>query len=76
MDLGPGQMGKWLIIMGLMLCGIGVLVVVLGRFGLFRLPGDLAWGGKNWHVFVPLTSCLLLSAVLTLLMWITSRFLK
>jgi hypothetical protein len=76
MDTGPGPIGKWLIVMGLMLCGIGVLVLVLGKFGLFRLPGDVSVGGKNWHVFVPITSCLLISAVLTLLLWIIGLFLK
>lgn len=76
MDLGPGQIGKWLIVMGLFLCGIGILVILLGKTGLFRLPGDIALEGKNWHVFVPITSCLLLSVVLTLMLWIVSRFFK
>jgi hypothetical protein len=76
MDLGPGQVGKWLIFMGLMLCGIGLLMIVLGRFGLFRLPGDISAGGKNWHVFVPITSCIVLSVVLTCLMWIITKFFK
>jgi len=76
MDFGLGQFGKWLIIGGLMLCGVGVLVMLLGKVGLFRLPGDLAWGGKSWHIFVPITSCLLLSAVLTLLLWLISRFFR
>jgi hypothetical protein len=76
MNFGAGQMGKWLVIAGLCLCGVGAIVMLLGKAGLFRLPGDLAWSGKNWHIFVPITSCLALSAVLTLLMWIVSRFLK
>jgi hypothetical protein len=76
MDLGPGQVGKWLIVMGLMLCGIGALMLVPGKFGLFRLPGDVSVGGKNWHVFMPITSCLVISAVLTLLLWFIGRFFK
>jgi hypothetical protein len=72
----PGQIGKWLIIAGLLLCCIGGLVMVLGKVGLFRLPGDMDFGGKNWKVFVPITSCLVLSAVMTLLMWLIGRFLK
>jgi hypothetical protein len=51
-------------------------MVVLGRFGLFRLPGDISTGGKNWHVFMPITSCLVLSVALTLLLWFIGRFLK
>jgi hypothetical protein len=51
-------------------------MIVLGRFGLFRLPGDISAGGKNWHVFVPITSCIVLSVVLTCLMWIITKFFK
>jgi hypothetical protein len=76
MDLGPGQIGKWLIVMGLFLCGMGVLAMLLGKFGLFRLPGDVSVGGKNWHVFVPITSCLALSAILTLVLWFIGRFFR
>jgi len=76
MDFEPGQIGKWLIVMGLFLCGMGALVMLLGKFGLFRLPGDISTGGKNWHVFIPITSCLLLSVILTLLLWLIGRFLK
>jgi hypothetical protein len=76
MDFGPTQIAKWLIVMGICLCGIGALMLVAGKFGLFRLPGDVSVGGKNWHVFMPITSCLVISAVLTLLMWIISKLSK
>lgn len=76
MDYGPGQIGKWLIIAGVMLCGIGALMLVLGKFGLFRLPGDISTGGKNWHVFIPITSCLLLSVLMTLILWLIGKFFK
>jgi hypothetical protein len=70
-DYGPAQIGKWLILMGLMLCGIGAEVL-----GLFRLPRDISAGGKYWHIVIPITSCLILSLALTLLMRIISQFLK
>ncbi len=72
----PEQFGKWLIVAGLILCGSGFLVIMLGKLGLFRLPGDIDMAGKNWRVFVPITSCLVLSAALTLLMWIVNYFKK
>jgi len=72
----PVQIGKWLIISGLLLCGSGLLVILLAKLGLFRLPGDIDLMGKNWRVFVPITSCLLLSAALTLLMWIVNYLKK
>ena len=43
-----------------------------GGIGLFKLPGDLQFGSKNWRVFLPLTSCLIISIVLTLLLWLIS----
>lgn len=76
MDFGPGQIGKWLIVMGFLLAGIGALILVLGKFGLFRLPGDISASGKNWHVFIPITSCIVLSLVLTLILWLIGKFFK
>ncbi|MBN2511309.1 MAG: DUF2905 domain-containing protein [Sedimentisphaerales bacterium] len=72
----PEQIGKWLIVSGLILCGSGLLVILLGKLGLFRLPGDIDLMGKNWQVFVPITSCLILSAALTLLIWIVNYLKK
>lgn len=66
----PENIGKFLILAGLVLAGIGVLVLLLGNLGLFRLPGDLKFGGENWKVYIPIASCILLSIVLTLIMWI------
>ena len=40
MDIGPQQIGKILIFAGIVITVLGVLIMVLGRFGLFRLPGD------------------------------------
>lgn len=70
MESGPAQMGKWLIVAGLVIAWVGLLVVLLGRVGLFRLPGDLEFGGRNWRVYFPLVSCVLLSIILTLIGWI------
>ena len=47
----PGQLGKMLILAGLVLLAAGLLVIVLDRTGSFRFPGDLEFGGRNWRVF-------------------------
>ena len=73
MDFGPQQFGKLLIFLGLTIVLIGALIILLGNLGLFKLPGDLQFGSKNWRVFIPITSCLIISIVLTLLLWIISR---
>jgi hypothetical protein len=60
---------RWLIIAGLLLVGVGVLLHYLpGAFNWFgRLPGDIRIGGERGRVFIPITSMLVVSLVLTLL---------
>jgi hypothetical protein len=74
MGLEPQQIGKWLIVAGLVIAGLGVLTMLLGKVGLFRLPGDIEFGGRNWRVYFPLATCLLLSLILTLVMWLVNHF--
>jgi hypothetical protein len=74
MDLGPQQFGKWLIAAGIAIALLGVLVIVLGRVGLFKLPGDLEFGSKNWRIYFPIASCIVISIVLTLILWLISYF--
>ncbi|MGE5296785.1 MAG: DUF2905 domain-containing protein [Solirubrobacterales bacterium] len=74
MDLGPQQFGKWLIAIGAAVIVIGLLVMLLGRIGLFRLPGDFEFGGRNWRVYFPLASSILLSILLTLILWLIHYF--
>jgi len=72
MESGPQQIGKWLIALGLLITMVGAAIVLLGRTGFFKLPGDLDFGGKHWRVFIPLTSCLIISIILTLLLWLVN----
>ncbi len=59
-------------VIGLLL--IGVLVFSGRRSGFGRLPGDIRYNGKGMRVYVPLTSMLLLSLVLSLLLYLFGRF--
>jgi len=70
MDSGPQQIGKLLIAFGILAVLAGVLFLLLGQLGLFKLPGDLNFGSKNWRIFFPITSCLIISILLTLLFWL------
>jgi len=74
MDFGPQQMGKWLIVAGIIIAAMGALVMLLGRVGLFKLPGDLQFGGKNWRIYLPIASCIIISIVLTLILWLINYF--
>ena len=74
MDPSPQQLGKYLLIAGAVIALLGVLLMVLGRIGLFRLPGDLEFGSKNWRVYFPIASCILISILLTLVFWLINFF--
>jgi hypothetical protein len=64
-----------LIVTGLALVALGILVTFAGRlpikFG--RLPGDIFIQGKNSTFYFPLMTCLILSVVLSLVMWLFRR---
>lgn len=68
-------MGRTLIIVGLALIVLGVLVTFGERLPmkLGRLPGDLVIRGKNSVFYFPIVTSLLLSAILTLAMWVFNR---
>jgi len=67
--------GRVLIVSGVVLVILGLLVSLAGRlpFRLGRLPGDIYIHGKNTSFYFPLTTCILLSVVLTLVLWIFRR---
>jgi len=74
MEFGPQQIGKWLIVMGVIIAAMGVLIVLLGRVGLFKLPGDLEFGSKNWRFYFPIVSCIIISIILTIILWLIIYF--
>ncbi|MCJ7778135.1 MAG: DUF2905 domain-containing protein [Sedimentisphaerales bacterium] len=76
MYLGPQQICKWMVAVGVTIVLLGVLLMVLGKIGLFKLPGDLQFGGKNWRFYFPLASCIIISIVLTLILWLINYFRK
>ena len=75
-NLEPHNFGKLILITGITISLIGVVIIFLGKFGLFKLPGDIEIGGKNWKVFFPVVSCIIISIVLTVIMWMVSYFRK
>jgi hypothetical protein len=68
-------LGRLLIFAGLVLIGAGIVVLLIAKFNLplGRLPGDIVWHGKNSTFYFPLVTCLLLSLLGTLLIWIFNR---
>lgn len=70
-----GDLGKILIYLGGAIVVLGVVLVLLGRTGLplGRLPGDVVYRGKNTTVYFPLVTCIVLSVVLSVLMYIIQK---
>ena len=66
-------MQKFLIIFGLALVAIGLLWPVLSKTGLGRLPGDIVIERENVRFYFPIVTSLLVSAVLTAVLWLLNR---
>jgi len=68
------DLGRLLIVLGLAVAALGVVLVVFGRVpGLGRLPGDLYVQRGNWAFYFPLGTSIVLSVVLTLVLWLIGR---
>ena len=69
------EMGRLLVILGVALVVIGGIVMLLGRTGLplGRLPGDIVYRGKNTAFYFPLASCILISIVLSIVLFLIGR---
>lgn len=70
------ELGKVLLGIGLLLVVIGALLLFAGRLGLplGRLPGDISYKGKNVSVFFPIGTSILLSILLSVILYLVSRF--
>ncbi|WP_207434516.1 DUF2905 domain-containing protein [Sabulibacter ruber] len=68
--------GKYLVVLGLVIAGIGLLLWLAGpRLDWFgRLPGDVRVERPGFKVFAPFTTMLLLSLLLSLVLWVIRRF--
>ena len=68
------DLGKALIIIGLLLVGVGLLATFGVKFSfLGRLPGDIRIERENFTFFFPLGTCLLISLLFSLLFWLFKR---
>jgi hypothetical protein len=75
--MASNDIGKALIIIGLVVLIVGVLVHFSPRIPLLgRLPGDLSFHRGEHHVFIPIATCILLSIGLTVVVNVVLRLLK
>jgi hypothetical protein len=70
------DLAKFLILLGAALLLAGILLLVAGRLHLplGRLPGDILYRGKNTTFYFPLATSILLSVVLTLILYLIGKW--
>lgn len=66
-------MQRWLVALGLAIVAVGLLWPWLSKLPLGRLPGDLHWQREGLRVWFPFTTMLLVSVVVSLLLWLFRR---
>jgi hypothetical protein len=70
------DLGKLLIVLGVVMVVAGVGLTVMGRWNLplGRLPGDIVYRGKNTTFYFPLATSVVLSVVLSIVLYVLGRW--
>ena len=66
-------MSRTLIVIGLVILAVGLLWPLLSKLGLGRLPGDIVIERGNFTLYLPIATCLLISVVLSIILWLLNR---
>jgi hypothetical protein len=69
------DLGKMLLMLGGVIFLVGAALLLAGRFNLplGRLPGDIAYRGKDTAFYFPIATCIVVSVVLSLIFWLFGR---
>jgi hypothetical protein len=67
------SMPKLLIAIGLVIVAIGLAWTLAEKFGLGRLPGDIVVERDNFRLYVPITTSILISVIVSLVLWFLGR---
>jgi hypothetical protein len=68
------SLGKFLILLGLVLTFLGLLATFLPLGKVGRLPGDITISFKDGRIYLPFATCLLISAIVSLFLWLIAYF--
>jgi Protein of unknown function (DUF2905) len=66
-------MSRWLILLGITLVVAGLLWPVIAKLGLGRLPGDIVIERRGFTFYFPVTTSILISAVISLVLWLLRK---
>jgi len=77
-NFSVADLGKLLILLGAVIVVAGIALVLLGRTNLpvGRLPGDIIYRGKNTTFYFPLATSILLSIILSVVLYVIGRMRK
>jgi len=68
------DLGRWLIVMGVILVVVGAVFLLAPKLPwLGRLPGDISFKRGNFSFYFPLGTCIIISIILTLIMYLFRR---
>lgn len=69
------DLGKALLLLGGIIVVVGAALLLAGKLNLplGRLPGDIVYRGKNSVFYFPIVTCILISVVLSLVLWLFGR---
>ncbi|MHC4415549.1 MAG: DUF2905 domain-containing protein [Planctomycetota bacterium] len=70
------QFGKTFVFVGLAIVLIGAIVWGLGKLGFRGLPGDIRYESDNVKIYFPIVTCLAISLVLSVLVWLVRMVVK
>jgi hypothetical protein len=72
---GMGDIGRMLVFVGGLLLVFGLVLILAGKINLpiGRLPGDIVYRGKNTTFYFPLMTSILLSVILSLVLYVVNR---
>ena len=67
------DVGRFLVVVGLLVLVAGLLWPAIDRIGFGRLPGDIVVERQNMTLYFPLATGIILSIALSLLLWLLAR---
>lgn len=71
---GFENIGKIFVITGFIIIAIGALLILSGKISWFgRLPGDILIQKRNFTLYFPIATSIIISIVLTLIFWLLFR---
>jgi hypothetical protein len=70
---GPDSLGKLLLMLGGIIVLAGLVLLLFGRLGLGRLPGDIFIQGERFTFYFPLATCIIISIIISLLLFLLRR---